>query len=678
MKLNDILESDNIAADLDEDQLVKIGMDCADGFRADKESRTAWEDRNEEWLKLALQTIETKSFPWPNSANIKYPLITVASLQFSARAYPAIVNGFDVVKGKVIGFDPDGQKAEKAIRIGKHMSYQLMAEMSNWDEEMDKLCFALPIVGCMFKKTYYNPLTEKNCSDLIYPKHLLVNYYAKDLNTASRISHWIEMYPNEVKERQMANIFLSVDLPRSSPSQEDSNSKTSDRIGLNAPRSDEDAPYNIIEQHCYLDLDEDDYKEPYIVTFELESKKVLRIIPRFDQEDVKYNVDGSMRYIVPQQYFTKFSFIPNPDGGFYDVGFGILLGPINETVNTILNQLIDSGTLANMQGGFLGRGVRLKSGDTSFRLGEWKPVNATGDDIRKSIFPLPTKEPSSVLFQLLGMLNEVGKEISSVSETMTGKMPGQNTPATTTMATIEQGLKVFTAIHKRIYRSLEKEYKLLYKLNGKHLGAEEEFNILGTPSGGVVYQNDYQDSKVDVLPAADPNVATESQKLAKAQGLLELMQTGLINPQVAVKRILEAQNQPAVEELMNVPQKGPGLEEQQLQFEQSKFQWQQQREQAELLLNKAAQDYENQLKESNAMLAMAKAQSESMGQQLEVLKLKLDTFMANKEFEHSRRLDIADHIAGREDAFSQRKFQDNQLAQQQQQIQQQPQGSTTE
>ena len=666
MKLEDILESENLAAELDDDTLTTIGQDVVDSYKLDEESRHDWMRRNEEWLKLALQVIETKSFPWPNAANIKYPLLTVAALQFAARAYPAIVNGFDVVKGNVIGFDPEGEKANKAIRIGKHMSYQLMVEMENWDEEMDKLCFALPIVGCMFKKTYYDPLCETNCSDLIFPKHLVVNYFAKSLDTATRITHLLEMYPNEVKERQMSGIFLDIDLPKSN-SKMDAPNVTGNRMsGLNAPSTDEDAPYILLEQHRFLDLDDDGYKEPYIVTVDRDSSKVLRIVPRFDDADIKYNTDGTLRSISPQHYFTKFSFIPNPDGGFYDVGFGILLGPINETVNTILNQLIDSGSLANMQGGFLGRGVRLKSGDMSFRLGEWKPVNATGDDIRKSIFPLPSKEPSAVLFNLLGMLNEAGKELATVSEIMTGKMPGQNTPATTTMTAVEQGLKVFTAIHKRIYRSLSKEYKLLFKLNQKYLADDAEFTILGTQIGAQVYQNDYKDPKIDVIPAADPNVATEAQKLAKAQGLMELLPTGLINPQIAVQRILEAQNQASIEQLMNVPQKGPSPEQMQAELDKAQFEWKRQKEQAELSLKQIAQDYENQLKESNAMLNMAKAQMEAQNQQMEHLKLMLDMFMAKKDQEHGFTMDVVDRLAGREDATASQALQQSKMQQQSQ------------
>jgi chaperonin GroES len=667
MELTKILELENIAGELDQDLQNRIGSDVVESYSVDRESRREWEKKSEEWLKLALQITEHKSFPWPGSANIKYPLLTIASLQFAARAYPAIVNGYDVVKGVTIGFDPDGSKTNKAVRIGKHMSYQLMHEMENWDEEMDKLCLALPIIGCIFKKTYHNPLTASNVSELVYPKQLVVNYYAKSLSTASRITHIIEMYPNEVIERQRANIFLDVDLIKPSPGAENIHETTNKTSGLSTPTNDDDAPYILLEQHCWLDIDEDGYKEPYIATVDLTSGRLLRLIKRFDEEDVEYSDNGELRKIHAQNYFTKFSFIPNPDGGFYDVGFGILLGPINETVNTILNQLIDAGTLSNMQGGFLGRGVRLKAGDMSFRLGEWKTVNATGDDLRKSILPMPTKDPSPVLFQLLGMLNEVGKELSSVSEIMTGKMPGQNTPATTTMTAVEQGLKVFTAIHKRIYRSLTKEFKLLYRLNSKYLADDVEFTILGTQTGATAYQNDYKDGKIDVLPAADPNVATEAQKLAKAQGLLELLQSGLINPQVVIKRVLEAQNQPGIEELLQVPEKGPSPDEMEMQLKAKEFEWKQQKEQMELQLQSTNSEFDNQLKQSNATLNMAKAQLEAQGQQLQLLQMQLDSFMNQHEVEQSR--EQAAHqqamdLMGHEQANKQMEQQAQQQAQQ--------------
>jgi hypothetical protein len=269
---------------------------------------------------------------------------------------------------------------------------------------------------------------------------------------------------------------------------------------------------------------------------------------------VKVDKKGKPICYEPVHYYTKFGFIPNPDGSYYDYGFGHLLGPINEGINAILNQLIDSGTLSNMQVGFIGKGLRMKMGTSQFSPGEWKAVNATGDDLRKQIVPLPAKEPSNVLFQLLGMLNTSGKELASVAEIFTGKMPGQNTPATTTMATIEQGMKVFTAIYKRIYRSLAKEYKKVFDLNGYYLDKDTYLAILGQ---GNLNPQDFDPEVFDVCPTADPTATTQTEKLMKAQALMELMQAfgPALDGQKVLMRILQAQEQPNWQELI------PGLQQ---------------------------------------------------------------------------------------------------------------------
>lgn len=636
MKLEDIVtKTNNLAEDLDEKELELIGKQVYQDYDNDEESRIEWLEKTEEWQKLALQVVEEKSYPWPGAANIKFPLLTTAALQFAARAYGSILGSTEVVKGRVIGFDPDGSKTQKAIRIGKHMSFQVLEQMPEWEEDMDKLFIALPILGCMFKKTYYDPLNERNCSRVIFPKDLVVNYYAKDIETASRITHIISMYKNEVKERQMNDIFLDIDLAK--PTDSEIDLKENQRMGLTPPSTDDDTPYILLEQHCLLDLDEDGYKEPYIVTIEKSSHKVLRIVPRFDHDHIEYNSNSSLRRINPIEYFTKFDFIPNPEGCFYGVGFGILLGPINESVNTAINQIFDAGTLSNMQGGFLSRSIKLKAGEQFFRPGEWKSVNATGDDLRKSIVPLPTREPSSVLFQLLGLLIESAKEISTVSETMVGKMPGQNTPATTTMATIEQGQKVFTSIYKRIYRAMSKEFRKLFLLNSKYLTQDEEFTILGTSEGAAVKYDDYRDPNINVIPSADPNVATEEQKQAKANALLQLLPLGL-NVDEVKRRVLEAQNQPGIEKLLQVPPPQPDPE---IQLKQQEFQWKQQKEAAELQLTQQRDMYVAQLNEANAIQALAKAQMETMGQRLDMMAKQLEMFTSQVQDDHQRKVDIA-------------------------------------
>ena len=544
-----MLESVNIAEHLDKDEegrqkLRDIGAEASQGFELDLDSRKDWEKCVDEWTKLARQAVEPKTWPWPKASNIKYPILSTAALQFAARAYPSLLpSDGKVVKAKAIGKDSDGAKSKVAEAVSIYMSYQLLQEMDGWEEEMDKLLIMLPIVGTMFKKTYWDSLKEQNCSSIVLPKNLVVNYWTKTLRDSERISEILEMSPRKVKERQQSGMWLDVDL--SSAPQPETTSKGGEH--KNSPPSvDSTTPYTIIEQHTYLDLDDDGYKEPYIVTFHKESHKVVRIAARFDDTTIKLDEDGKIQKIDAIQYYTKFGFIPNPDGSFYDIGFGVLLGPINESVNTLINQLVDSGTLNNLQSGFLGKGLRLRMGETRFQPGEWKVVNSTGDDLKKQIVPMPSKEPSNVLFQLMGSLITSGKELASIAEIFTGKMPGQNTPATTTMATVEQGMKVFTAVYKRIYRSLSEEFKKLARLNELYLNPQTYVDVVDMEVG----PDDFKMSSHNIYPGADPTAVSQTEKLLKAQGLMELLPLGILDPIKVGLRVLEAQEQPNYQELL--------------------------------------------------------------------------------------------------------------------------------
>jgi chaperonin GroES len=537
--LRKLLETANIAEKLSDDELQKIGQEAKAGYELDKESRTDWERDVDEWTKLAKQTRDPKSYPWTNASNVKYPLLTTAAMQFAARSYPSLVpSDGKVVKSKVIGKDPTGEKFKLADRVSLYMSYQLMHEVEGWEESMDKLLIMLPIMGTVFKKTYFDHVSGKPCSEMIHPSNLVVNYWAKTLQTAERVSHVIEMSPRILKERQLKKIYRDVDLKAAPmPMSTDRNQPS---------KQDETTPYTLIEQHTYLDLDDDGYREPYIVVFHLESGEVLRVQARFDEKGMIFDDDDNLVSIKATQYFTKFGFIPNPDGGFYDIGFGVLLGPLNESVNTLINQMIDSGSLANLQAGFLGKGLKIRMGSQPFQPGEWKMTSSTGDDLRKQIVPLPTKDPSPVLLQLMGSLITSGKELASVAEIFVGKMPGQNTPATTTMATIEQGMKVFTAVYKRIYRSLQEEFTKLFEINGTYLNPNTYADIVDVTVG----PDDFNSTQYNICPGADPTAVSQTERLLKAQGLMEMLPLGILDPVKVGLRILEAQEQPNFQDLL--------------------------------------------------------------------------------------------------------------------------------
>lgn len=568
----------NIALSLSEEELKEIGTKCKQGFDTDLASRSRWEENIDEWTKLAMQVRENKDYPWPNSSNIKYPLLSTAAMQFSARAYPSLIpSDGKIVKGKVIGKDPQGVKVDKADRIGTYMSYQLMHELCGWDEDMDRMLMILPIVGTIFKKTYWDASSKQIKSKLILPKNLVVNNWATSIEEAERASEIIEMTKRIYEERVRQKTFIDAELgePVPFPKKDDGDSIST---------VDATTPYNFIEQHTFSKIGKDTFEKPYIITFERVSGKVVRITPRYESEDITLDEKQNPISIEPTQYYTKFSFIPNPDGSFYDIGFGILLGPINESVNTLVNQLVDAGTLNTLQSGFIGKGLRIRGGQNNLKPGEWMPVPSTGDDLRKQIVPLPAKEPSAVLLNLMQLLITSGKELASVAEIFVGKMPGQNTPATTTMASIEQGMKVFTAVYKRVYRSLDKEFKKLYKLNGLYLNPNTYVSVLDIPVG----PDDFDEEMYDVCPGADPTAVSQTEKLLKAQGLMELLPTGALNPIEVISRVLQAQEQPNWERLFSqevqqtgqIPQQpDPKMLELQAksQMDQNKFQMEQQK-----------------------------------------------------------------------------------------------------
>lgn len=589
-----------------QEDLDKIGDEVWQGYDRDQKSMDSWSKQIDEWVKLASQIREEKSFPWPNASNVKYPLLATSAMQFAARAYPSLVPADGkIVQFKVVGIDVQGQKAAKADKLAKHMNYQLLDDMKGWEEEMDRLLIQLPIVGCLFKKTFFNPIKKKNASKLVGPKSLVVNYWATSLEDAYRKTEIIPMTKNEVQSYKAAGLFLDVELqePKSNPAVP----TKADVHGSQAPAQADDAtPYVMLEQHTYWDIDKDGYAEPYIITIEEQSRKVMRIVARFDSDGIIESDDGKIITVTPVEYYTKYGFIPNPDGGFYDIGFGHLLGPLNEAVNTNINQLVDSGTLKNLQAGFIGKGLRLSMKDAKFQPGEWKSVPVTGDDIKKQIFPLPTAEPSDVLFKLLSLLIESGKELASIAEIFTGKMPGQNTPATTTQASIEQGMKVFTAIYKRVYRAYTEEFKKLFRLNSLY---QENFEKAQIILDEPLTPADYDQKSYDVCPTADPSAVSTTQKMQKAAMLMEVVASGLgtVNPVEVTKRILEAQEQPNIEALMQGapgPQADPKIQaiEAKTQMEREKHQMDMQMKQMELRFREMELRMEMQFKKMEAQM----------------------------------------------------------------------------
>lgn len=558
LNLDDVIKSHNVALLLPEEELTEIGNKVYDDWVIDKTSRVEWEEKTSHALKLALQVVEKKSFPWENASNVKFPIVTIAALQFQSRAYPSLIPGTSVVKTRIFGDDPMGEKAARAMRISSYMSFQVLEEDDTWEKNMDEVLISLAIVGCAFKKIYFDSTIGHNVSEHILAKDLYIPYFAKSLEKASRLTQMLYMTSNDLWEKVKGGTYLEL---KSETSVVPNTSGVIERVtqesqGLNPQANDTSAPREILEQHRYLDLDEDGYEEPYIVTIDKETKQVLRIVARYFPSDIKLNKKKEVVCIYPTHYFTKYTFIPSPDGGIYDLGLGVLLGPITESINSILNQLIDSGTLANTAGGFLGRGVKLKSGENSFRPFEWKRVDSTGDDLRKGVFPLPVREPSQVLYQTLSLLIDYSERVGMATDPQVGVSPGQNTPAETSRNTIAEGQRVFNAIFKRAYRALKEEFKKLYKLNSIYLEDTTSYYNMSTGNDAKILRADFNKDGYDIIPAADPNMVTKEQKLMQAQTIKMGAIPGLYNQYQVEKRLLMAMDIEDIESILPDP-KGP-------------------------------------------------------------------------------------------------------------------------
>lgn len=538
----------NIATELDQEVIDQLASRVITDFNTDLDSRQEWEDTNKEILKIARLVLEKKTYAGERVANVKYPLITNGAIQFAARAYPEIVKGSDVVKAKVVGDDPDGAKADRGKRVSEHMSYQLLNEMDDWEDGVDQLLYTLPVLGCAFKKTYYCGSESRNLSEMVFPEDLVVHYGAVSIEKAARISHIIYLSTNEIVERIRSGTYLDFDVD-----------ELGHPVDERAETTDEDTPHKFIEQHRWYDLDGDGYQEPYVVTVHHATQTLVRVAARFDLDGVHVNDGGDIVKIDPVHYFTRFLFMPAPDGSFYGMGLGTLLHSVNSSVNSTINQLLDAGTIANRQSGFLGRGIQLGRGKSlKFKPGEWKPVQATGDDLRKNIVPLPAHEPSPTLFQLLGLLVESGKELAGITEVLSGQSPGSNVPAETTLALIEQGLQVYSAVHKRVHRSLYREFQKIRRLNILYLDESAYATVSDNPN--AVKALDYAAGDHDIIPVSDPNTTTNMQRIMKAKSLLELRGQGF-NDKEITKRYLKALQIEDVDELLE-SEEGPGIAEQ--------------------------------------------------------------------------------------------------------------------
>lgn len=650
LDLEKIIESPNLTPLCHEAWLMDLGKRVIDELIDDETSRVDWDTRMNEAIKVVRQIVEQKSFPWPGAANIRFPLITIAALQWHARAYALLMPPGEIVEYRTYGPDPEGKKNKRGKLISEHMTWQLEEEDETWEDNQDKALLVTAIMGDAFKKSYFDPLHLKNVSRLVMPQDLVVDYWTKSFETALRISHKIQLTKNDVWEREAIGIFNDTEVPYSSPSLTTSpNTDTKNQTqGTRPPMADRSAPDEYVEQHRWEDMDGDGYKEPYVVTVHRQSKIVKRIVARFTSKRVvlknrqtllewkndpandRKKLPGVMR-IEPVHCFTKYPFIPAFDGGFYDVGFGLLLGHINEAVSTLINQLLDSGTMSNTSGGFLGRGIKIRGGTMYFKPNEWKQVDSPGAELKNNIVPLPVREPSNVLFQLLNLLINYGERTAGATDIQVGQTPGQNTPASTSQMAEANGLRVFGAIFKRTYRAMRDEFRKLYVLNGIYLDDMPENPFMATTE-------DYSDDERSVRPSADPHVMSDQVRMQRAEALLKASTVpGVSFDQYQTrKRYLEAWQIPNIEQVMPDP-KGPNaipqppnpkMLEVQVKMQQVKLKEMQLQTDMKFRIAQLLQDMDlNSAKivelEAKASLEAAKGDAAKLGQVVEMLNVEL-------------------------------------------------------
>jgi len=576
---DDIAASEGDITDkLDPSELARIGADVVEDYERDLSDSADWRDKAEAAVKAAAQEKpDKKDHPWSGASNVKYPMLTVSANQFNARAYPAIVKGDEAVSVKVVGRDtgrpvmgpdghpvftvngqpvpmailaqtdpsqlpaepqpvwaiPPGGKKLRAERVRDYMNVYLFYRMKGWELDTDQLLMMLPIVGCMFRKVYK---VGGECKvRLVSGLKLVAPMWAVDCKSAPRLTEVIDnLATYQVKQKMASGFYREVHWP-------------SDTDG------DDEKPRTILEQHRYMDLDKDGRAEPYIVTVDHESREVLRLEANFGPDQLN-DEDGDID--KASVYYIKYDFLPNPDGNFYGIGFGHLLTEITEVINTTINQMIDAGTAQIAGGGFIASGVRLQAkGQTSIRLrpGEYRTVDTNAADLRAGIVERTFPQPSNVAFQLLDMMLGAAKDVASIKDVITGEA-SNNGQVGTTMALIEQGLQVFTAIYKRVYRSLKDEFTLLFECLSKWGGEEtaaDYLNVLDDPAAN--FEKDFDLRDMDIRPVSDPTSVTKMQKMGRAQFLGSFLGKGL-NDQAIMRRMLEAADVEDIDELFP---KGP-------------------------------------------------------------------------------------------------------------------------
>jgi chaperonin GroES len=559
--LIDSIGSLNLADDMDDDDLVEIGSRVKRQYDEDLSSMTDWTSSVQHGIALMKQEYQSKSFPWPGASNYKDPILTEAATTFGDKATLELLRNKDLVGTAVIGRDPEGKKKDIAERISEAMNYQVNYDMDGWRDDQERLLYTLPTVGAVFKKVVFDSLEKKCESVLINYPDFVVNQATKSMDKCRSFSHILDITEDEIRVRVNCGKWLDPLPEQTDHSPGDAGSNESEKVIDSI-----DNPRKWIEQHTYFDLDDDGHEEPYIITFEHSSSKVVRIIPRYDEQSIIVEYDD--RYmsvsdvirieqekinkefgieaaalmgldipppdlseyklikVVPFVNLVKYGFIKAPDGTFLDLGYSHLLGALTQNINTTTNQINDRTTLNILGGGFLAKEFRIKQGTMSFRMGEYKQTDVAADKLAKGIFPQPLQEPSQTAFQMLSSMQErAGGFVSTVD--ISGKLQA-NTAPTTALAIIQEAIIPTTALFRRVLNAASKEFQILFRINQRTFPKYKYTMILADDAADPM--SDFNTEMLDVVPTANAEMSSKMHRIQTAQLELEqlpnVIQTG--------------------------------------------------------------------------------------------------------------------------------------------------------
>jgi len=528
--LSQVPHNANLSEYIDENELSRFASDLLAEFESDKDSRKDWEDTYIKGLDMLGFKYEDRVQPFEGASGVVHPLLAESVTQFQAQAYKELLPPSGPVRTQVIGMSTP-EVEDQARRVQEFMNYQITEVMQEYDPDMDQLLFYLPLCGSAFKKVYYDGLMKRACAKFVAGEDLVINYMATDIESADRITHVIKTSGNDVRKQQLQGFYRDIELATGEVESNDIVDKVDELHGSEKNYASGDEEHIILEMHINADVpgfeDETGVKLPYIVSIDQYSQEILSIKRNYKEGDPNF---------MKNNYFVHYKFLPGL--GFYGFGLIHMLGGLSRTATSALRQLIDAGTLANLPAGFKARGMRIRDHDEPLQPGEFRDVDVTGQSIKESLMMLPYKEPSGVLFQLLGFAVDAGKSFAAIADMKMGEGNEQN-PVGTTLALIERGTKVMSAIHKRLHYAQKIEFKLLAKVFQIYLPPQYPYMVVG--GNQQIKQTDF-DERVDVIPVSDPNIFSMAQRVTLAQQQLQLATAApqLHNLREAYRRMYDA------------------------------------------------------------------------------------------------------------------------------------------